>query len=249
MRRFFRYVLMVLVLLTVMLLSAMTAMRLAIHGREVAVPRLVGLSLEQAERITASSGLLLEAESRFYSSSVQEGHIVSQLPAPGIHVRRGWRMRIAVSMGPQRAVIPDLVGQSPRAAEINARRRGLDVGEVAKAHIPRVPPDQVVAQSPPPSALTVSSPKISLLVSEPEQAQTYVMPNLVGRHLAEAAQAIQQAGLRLAPVSTPANGGAPTTILKQWPPPGQRVTPGTTVSLELEQPAVQPPSNSPGLGR
>ena len=109
MRRFFRYVLMALVLLTVMLLSAMTAMRLAIHGREVAVPKLVGLSVEQAERITSSNGLLLEAESRFYSNTVPEGHIVSQLPVTGIHVRRGWKMRVAVSLGPQRAVIPDLV--------------------------------------------------------------------------------------------------------------------------------------------
>ncbi len=249
MRRFFRYVLMALVLLTVMLLSAMTAMRLAIHGREVAVPKLVGLSMEQAERITAANGLLLEAESRFYSSNVQEGRIVSQLPAPGIHVRRGWRMRVAVSLGRQRAVIPDLVGQSPRAAEINARRRGLDVGEVAVAHLPQAPPDQVIAQSPPPNSQTASSPKINLLVSVPEEAQTYVMPNLVGRRLAEASQAIQQAGLRLAPVTAPANGGSSPTILKQWPPPGQRVNPGMTVSVEVAPPVAQPPSSSPGLGR
>jgi len=233
MRRFFRYVLMALVLLTVMLLSAMTAMRLAIHGREVAVPKLVGLSVEQAERITSSNGLLLEAESRFYSNTVPEGHIVSQLPVTGIHVRRGWKMRVAVSLGPQRAVIPDLVGQSPRAAEINVRRRGLDVGEVAMAHIPQAAADVVVAQSPPPNAATVTSPKINLLVGVPEQAQAYVMPNLVGRRLAEAAQAIQLAGLKLGTVTAAANGGAPTTILKQSPPPGQRVTPGMAVSLEV----------------
>ena len=255
MRRFFRYVLMALVLLTVMLLSAMTAMRMAIHGREVAVPKLVGLSQEQAERITSASGLLLDTENRFYSDTVAEGRVVSQLPAPGIRVRRGWKMRIALSLGPQRAVIPDLTGQSPRAAEINVRRRGLDVGVVAVAHIPDTVPDQVLAQSPPANATTVSSPKVNLLVSAPEESRSYVMPNLVGRQLPEAQQALQQAGLRLgavttmaSPASSPANGAAPPAndapagkangapagrIVRQSPPPGQRVTPGMSVSFEV----------------
>ena len=232
-RRFFRYVLMVLVLLTVMLLSAMTAMRMAVHGREVTIPKLIGLSTEQAERISSANGLLLDTESRFYSDTVPEGRVVSQLPAPGTRVRRGWRMRIALSLGPQRAIIPDLTGQSPRAAEINVRRRGLDVGVVAVAHIPDAVPDQVLAQSPPANATTVSSPKVNLLVSAPEEAKSYVMPNLVGRHLADATQALQQAGLKLGGVTASASGAGPGTIVRQSPPPGQRVTPGMTVTFEV----------------
>lgn len=232
MRRFFRYVLLTLVLLTVMLLSALTAMRLAIHGREVAVPKLVGMTLEQAERVTASNGLLLDASSRFYSTDIPEGRIVSQLPPTGIHVRRGWQMRVAVSLGPQQVAIPDLVGQSPRAAEINARRRGLEVAEVATAHLPNAPADQVIAQSPPASAETVASPKLNLLVSAPEEERAYVMPNLVGKHLADVVPALEDAGLRLGTVTTIA-GATPTVILKQSPPAGQRVTPGTAVSFDV----------------
>ncbi len=232
MGRFFRYLLMALVLLTVVLLSAMTAMRLAIHGREVAVPKLVGLSAEQAERITLSSGLLLDADSRYYSNEVAEGRVISQLPPAGIHVRRGWRMRVAVSLGPPRAVIPDLIGQSPRAAEINVHRRGLDVGQVAVAHIPQAPTDQVIAQSPPPNAGTVTSPKINVLVSAPEEEPSYVMPDFIGRSLGEATQALQAAGLKRGTV-TPAEGAPTETIIHQAPPAGQRVKPGMPVSFEV----------------
>ena len=42
MRNLLRYFFMTLVLLIVALLSALTAMRLAIHGREVAVPEQLG---------------------------------------------------------------------------------------------------------------------------------------------------------------------------------------------------------------
>jgi eukaryotic-like serine/threonine-protein kinase len=232
MRRFFRYVLLALVLLTVMLVSAMTAMRLAIHGREVAVPKLVGMTVEQAERVTSSNGLLLDASGRYFSSDVAEGRIISQLPPTGIHVRRGWQMRVAVSLGPQRVVIPNLVGQSPRAAEINARRRGLEVAEVATAHLPQAPADEVIAQSPPASADTVISPKLNLLVSAPEEERAYVMPNLVGKHLGDVVPALEDVGLKLGTVSTVA-GGTPTVILKQSPPAGQRVTPGMAVSFEV----------------
>ena len=57
MRAFLRYTLMALVLLFVAMASALTAMRFAIHGREVAVPKLQGLTPQQAENAAISSGL------------------------------------------------------------------------------------------------------------------------------------------------------------------------------------------------
>ena len=49
------------------------------------------------------------------------------MPAAGEKVRRGWRVRVAESMGPQREIIPAVIGNSERAAELNIRRRGLDL--------------------------------------------------------------------------------------------------------------------------
>jgi len=54
MRQFFRMLLLALVLMTVALISALTAMRLAIHGREVAIPKVVGMSPAEAERAGAA---------------------------------------------------------------------------------------------------------------------------------------------------------------------------------------------------
>jgi beta-lactam-binding protein with PASTA domain len=222
-----------LILLTVMLVAALVTMRLAIHGREVAVPKVVGMSLRQAEEVAGAHGLPVDVENRFYSAEIPEGRIVSQLPPPGTQVRRGWRLRVAQSLGPQRAVIPDLVGESGRAAEMNARRRGLEVGATVTAHIPGLPPGQVVAQSPPPNAVGVATPKINLLVTAGPDEQSYIMPDFVGHRLAEASAAIEQAGLRLGDVTDLAAPAGPSVILKQSPPPGQRVTPGTVVTFEV----------------
>ena len=112
MRRFFRYLVRVLVLFVVFMTSALTAMRFAIHGRQTTIPKLVGMAPNQAERLLADHGLVLERSDRFFSSDVPEGRIMSQVPLPGAQVRRGWRVRVAESMGPQRVVIPNLIGGS-----------------------------------------------------------------------------------------------------------------------------------------
>ena len=233
MKSLLRLFLQALILLTVALVASLVTMRLAIHGREVAVPKVVGMTLRDAERAAADQGLLVDVENRFYSSEIPEGRIVSQLPAAGTLVRRGWRLRVAESLGPQRAVIPNLVGESGRAAEINARRRGLEVGATVVAHIPGLPPDQVVAQSPPPNAVGVATPKINLLVTAGPDEQSYIMPDFVGHHLAEASAAIEQAGLRLGDVTDVAAPAGHSVILKQSPPSGQRVTAGAVVTFEV----------------
>src|SRR5271165_4927231 len=194
MRRFLRWVVRVLVLIVVFMASMLTAMRFAIHGRQTAVPKLVGMTPGDAENALAAHGLVLDRSDRFFSADIPAGKIVSQVPMPGEMVRRGWHVRVAESMGPQRVTIPDLTGDSERSAEINIRRRGLEMGTMAVASLPDTTPDQIVAQSPPANALNVSAPKVSMLVAASEDRKSYVMPDLRGRSEDEAVNAIVGAG-------------------------------------------------------
>ena len=144
--------LLAIVLVTVALVSALTAMRFAIHGREVTIPKLVGMSPSEAERAGAASGLLVVVERQFYSTEIPEGKVMTQVPPPGTKVRRGWSIRVAQSLGPQRIAIPDVTGGSERVAELNIRRRGLSLGSVAHVNLPDAPLDQVISQNPPAKA-------------------------------------------------------------------------------------------------
>ena len=239
MRGFFRIVLLGLILLIVALVSGLTAMRVAIHGREVVVPRFVGLTPGQAERLAAQNGLLVEVENRFYNTDVPEGHILSQDPLAGEKVRRGWPVRLAESLGPQHVAIPEVVGQSSRAADINLRRRGLEPGTLAYVHLPGEPAEQVIAQNPPPNATGVAAPKVNLLFAVPPDPPAFVMPNFIGRPLSEAVRAIQGAGLKLGNVRNAGfdpvlgNGSGPSIVSKQSPTAGQKVFAGSTVDLEV----------------
>src|SRR6266700_976317 len=177
MRSAIRFAMLALALVIVAMVSALTAMRFAIHGQEVAVPALVGVTPAEAERAVAGLGLQLSIERQYYSVQIPEGRIMSQLPLPETKVRHGWQVRVAQSLGPTRVAIPDVTGQSEHAAELNIRRRGLDVASMAQVATVGIPADQVLAQSPPANAGQVVAPKISLLVTSPAEGQAFVMPS------------------------------------------------------------------------
>lgn len=244
MRRFFRYMLRVLVLVVVFMVSALTAMRFAIHGRQTTIPKVIGMTPLQAERALSDHGLVLDRGDRFFSSDVPPGRVLSQVPPPGEQVRRGWRVKVAESMGPQRVVIPDLVGGSERASEMNIRRRGLELGGIATASIPGAPPEQIVAQSPPANATNVSAPKISVLMAAPEEPHSFVMPDLTGRSEDDAVNAIVGAGLKVGRIASQpppaaeneAANAVPSgtrMVLRTYPAAGQRVWEGQAISLEV----------------
>ena len=232
MLRLIKYFFLSLVLLLVCFASALLAMRFAIHGREVRVPKFVGMTPSEAERLASTEGLVLSIENRFFSADVPEGYIVSQLPAPDTKVRRGWKVRLAESLGPQRASIPNVVGDSERTAELNITRRGLEVGNVATMHFPGAQPAIVIAQSPPGDDRNAVSPKIGLIMSAAENGQSYLMPNFVGQPVAEASAAVKQAGFTLGKVDFVQDpGGSSEMILRQFPPAGLKIAAGATISF------------------
>ena len=254
MRKFLQYLLLGLVFLLVFMASALLSMRFAIHGREVQVPKLAGLTPVEAERRANSEGLVTSIENRFYSADVPAGRIVSQMPAAGATVRRGWKIQLSQSLGPQQAAIPNLAGQSELAAGINLRRRGMELGTISSIHLPGAAPQIVVAQSPPPNAKSITSPRVDLVITAPDNTTSFVMPNFVNKPLARAADAVLQAGLKLggkwgtvARASAAQREGAhgtktsppaPSltgTVVKQYPLAGQKVSPGTEVYFEVKQ--------------
>src|SRR6516162_7885556 len=76
-------ILMIAILTVAGLVSALTAMRFAIRGKEVEVPKLVGKTKEEAEQILRTGGLKLKITSSRFSSDIAEGRVLLQDPSAG----------------------------------------------------------------------------------------------------------------------------------------------------------------------
>ena len=251
---FFRLALAFLAIAMAGLVSAVVTMRFAIHGAEVRVPDLQGLTVSEAVHKTANLGLNLGIDNKYYSADVPAGRVLAQSPLPGAIVRREWRMRVTESLGPQRVAIPKVVGQQERVAAIEVRRVGLELEETAQMPYSGAQPGTVIAQNPQQGAGGVERPSVSLLVSTsaPNPAPAMVMPQLTGMPLAAATSLVVHAGLKVgavqntyseaAPAADADGGMAPAdtvdpagTVLSQIPVAGHKVEPGMTVTFRVAQ--------------
>ncbi len=237
------------VLLAVALLAAVITMHFAIHGAEVQVPSLKGMTVADARSQTAGLGLNLDVDNRYYSSQVAAGHILTQTPPPGTVVRREWHVRVSESLGPQKVSVPNTVGSDERVAALNLQRAGLAIGTIARIPYGDAAEGTVLAQDPPPNAQGIAGPSVSVLVAAPGNTTPggYVMPDLTGMTVVSAQAALQQAGLKLTPptyadVQVPAVGNgsapprlpiAPGSVMAQQPVAGVRVDAGTSVKLTV----------------
>lgn len=240
MKRYFRLVLSILTLLAVMFFSAAITLRVALHGGEVAIPDLSAMTVAEASEAAIRSGLDLNIENRFYSTTVPAGRVLSQAPAAGSKVRHGWQVRVTVSLGPQQVTIPDVAGEPVREATMELRRNSLDLGSLSHIDAPG-DPEMVLTQTPPPDA-GVDQPRVSLLLSSSSAtaSSAFVMPSFVGMSYGAANRQAFQLGLRVA-----ASGGDNQTT----PPPAPASVGPNGVHLDANgQPIAQPVAPSTPSG-
>jgi eukaryotic-like serine/threonine-protein kinase len=246
---FFRVGMLLMLLIAVALLAAITTMHFAIHGAEVEVPALKGMTVADARSETSGLGLNLDVDNRYYSGEVAPGHILTQSPAAGTVVRREWRVRVSESLGPQSVDVPNVVGSTERTASLELRRAGLAVGEIAQLPDGSVEEGTVLAQDPPAHARGIEQPSVNLLVAAPdnEAPDGYVMPDLAGLPIVSAQAVLAKVGIKTSapvyvdvPVPPVGNGSAapvvpvrPGAVLAQSPPPGARVDQDTMVKLTV----------------
>src|SRR5438132_4301702 len=173
-----RLTLLVFILASAAFLSAITAMRIAIHGREVTMPNLVGLNVSEASRILQSRGLVLRVADRIYSDQPINA-VVRQTPTSGLLMKVSQQAHVVLGLGQRQLPIPLLEGNSLRASRIELLRAGLQVGEVTAITMPGKPADEVVIQTPRPGT-GAATPRVDVLVSQGPHESAYVMPHFVG---------------------------------------------------------------------
>ena len=216
------------------LVFALASMRLALKTREVEAPDLRNRSANEATAIAAGMGLAVRVDDiRRPDAKMAAGRVLAQEPPAGSASRRQRSIRVWLSSGVHAAIVPPLVGQTERAAQLRVAEDGLTLGGVAEIRSPDYPPDVVVAQMPP--AKTAAE-RVSLLVNRGEHGASYVMPDLIGVNGHRAGEILRGLGFRVAVVaSNPYPGVAAGVVLRQSPQGGFRVAPGEPISLEVSR--------------
>jgi beta-lactam-binding protein with PASTA domain len=229
-------VLMVAILAVAGFVSALTAMRFAIRGREVDVPQLTGKTKEEAEELLKSKGLKLKISTSRFSSNVAEGRVIEQNPSVGTRLKVDRTVKVLVSLGAQRFAVPNLVGTSLRAAQLTLTQRGLMLANTLYTHTPEGDPSTVVYQSPKPGTQEGSDPSVNIVISLGPPAQYFIMPDLIGKPAELVASRARNEGFHIGKMNYVKYPGVEAgVVIQQKPQAGYRLGKSDIILLDVSQ--------------
>ena len=107
--------------------------------QQVHVPNVVGLQQNVAQRRLNRAGLAVRVQ--YIASSKPSGQVVDQSPITGTSVKKGSRVQITVSLGPNATTtqVPDVVGQDQQTATTTLQDAGFEVQVI---NVPATDPSQ-----------------------------------------------------------------------------------------------------------
>jgi beta-lactam-binding protein with PASTA domain len=230
----FRMGMLIFILAAAAFLSAITAMRFTIQGREVDMPDLVGKSSADAKAILRGRGLNMKVADRIYTGQ-PANTVVRQAPPAGEKMKISQDSHVVLSLGPQNVTVPTLTGESIRVARIQLLQSGLQLGEVTQLSGQASVSDAVLEQSP--SAGTrATTPRVDLLVAEAPPPPAYVMPWLVGMPFPDADHLLSSGGLKISKLTFTASPQWPKgTVIEQSPEQGSKITADSAIDLVVAQ--------------
>ena len=172
----------------------------------------------------------LEPETAREASAKPRGIVLAQSPDAGAKVDEGDTVRLAVSNGPPRETVPDVVGETESEAIADLTGAGFET-EVTKEFSDKKA-GIVVSQEPKGGANLKEGSSVSLVVSKGSEPVT--VPDVVGTTASQATATLREAGLKANVVRVPSDqpGG---TVVAQSPAPGKQAKTGGTVRLNVAQ--------------
>lgn len=217
--------------------SAVVTMRAVLTSQEVAVPALLEKRIPEAGALSSRVGLLVRVEGKRNDPRVPPDRIVAQEPPPGATLKSHRSIRVWLSLGPRRQRVPAVEGQSLRTARLTLDQNQVPVARVAEIG-DTAEEGTILVQRPVAGDVESIGDGISLLVSRGPGGRDYVMPDLIGRKAEDVLDGLRLAGLKVADVRYRSYPGlAPGIVLRQSPAAGHRVSPRSTVSLDISKAA------------
>ena len=211
----------------------LTGMRVANRAREVEVPDIEGRSLAEANARLAAVGLVLRVDLRRPDPTVPVDHILVQEPEPGTVLRRQRAVRVRVSDGQRDPVVPAVVGQAERSAEIVLAQDQVAIGRRAEIRSTSYPAGTVIAQDPDPDNRAAA---VALLVNEGERGVSYVMPDTIGATASRVVEILRRRGFRVTVgAEVPYPGLQPGIVVRQTPQAGFQIDYGDAIVLEVSR--------------
>ena len=196
---------------------------------EVAMPNVVGLSKEEAQKEIENVKLKFEIEKEEYNKDVPEGFIISQDPTH-IKVKQGSTVKVVVSKGEEKTTVPKVVGMEKDKAVKALEDAKLKV-EIVEESSKKVQEGYVISQETSPDTEAFAGDTIKIHVSTGVEKAT--VPDVIGKSQADAKKTLEAQGFVVAVTTSEDSSKENGIVLKQSLDSGKTVEKGSTVTITV----------------
>jgi serine/threonine-protein kinase len=219
-------------------------------GSRVVVPSVVGGSFDEAVSVVSPLGLTVVVVENRFDEEIPKSKIIESIPAGGGKVDAGGTVKLIVSKGPERYLVPMTTGLTPEAAQATLKKYPLLIGKVNEVFNSDIPKGFVISTSPASGASVKRDTTVNLLVSK--GIEQIALASYLGKSGEQALNELTEAGFsveagyafnetvpELAVISqspaggTTANKGGKVTILISKGP-RNTVIPKTVITMEAK---------------
>jgi serine/threonine-protein kinase len=205
----------------------------------IIVPPLRNLSVESAENILSTYGLILIVEDEVYNSSIIKGGIIEQSPDSNTNVPPNSEVEVTVSKGSKEdegeqlsssyILSPNLTGLLLEDGIKILKETGLKHGNITEEYSQTIEKDRIINQDPSYNEEIKNGSIINLTISLGEEK--IIIPDIIGNDYLFALSQLESLGLNITAIKITNAEFLPGTVVGIFPPAGSEVERNSHVEL------------------
>ena len=216
-----------------LLLSLIFGGYTAFNADRVTVPSLAGMSQKEAASVVAEIGLSAEIGEEIFSEDIPVGRVISSSPAGGGKIAKAGVVKLIISKGKERILIPNLIGQTPDIATQQLADLGLRVGEIFEVFSAQAEKGFIAKIEPLVGAEVKPNSLVNIFVSKGNEQVS--LASYVGLGGEQALSELTQAGFDVSPTYKFSDTVLTGLVISQTPASAPLVDKGSEITLDISK--------------
>jgi serine/threonine-protein kinase len=199
----------------------------------ITVPSLAGMTQKEATAVLAELSLKSEIGDEVFSEDVPVGKVISSTPGGGGKVSKDGVVKLNISKGKERIIIPSLVGVTPDVAIQKLAEIGLKFGETNEIFSAAAEKGFVVGTEPKISTEVKRNSIVNIFVSKGIEQVSLI--SYTGKGGEEALSELTSAGFDVVPVYKFSESVLVGIVISQEPSASESIDKGSKVVLNISK--------------
>ena len=202
-------------------------------GSRVVVPSTVGATQSEVSAALNPLGLKSIVVSKEFSEEIAEGLVIRSIPDAGGRIDQGGSVKLVISKGPERYVLPSISGLTPEAAAKELAKYPLSLQPNSEEFSTKVPKGYVIDSNPPAGEKVKRNAMVVIRVSK--GIEQVPLASYIGKSSDQALNELNAAGFSVVSTYAFSETQLAGEVISQKPAGGATADKGSKISLIISK--------------